>query len=535
MMVRADFVVRGGRIYTLDPVNPRAEALAAWRGRILAVGRAAEIEGLIGPGTRVLDAGGGTVLPGFHDAHCHILLFGLSLVEVNLREATRIAEVVEAVAAHAARIPPGRWIRGGGYNENKLAERRHPTRYDLDPVSPHHPVWLSHISGHMGVANSLALERAGITRETPDPPGGRIVRDEGGEPTGVLLETAQELIKRVLPPYTLEEVKAALAAAGRRMAAEGITAVQDAWAGWIAPEEFRAYQEAVAEGLLPQRVWLLVDVERLRVQDERFDFAFGLHTGFGGDRLRLGAIKIFIDGSLIGRTAALRQPYADPPGVSGMLVQEPQGLVERVRRAHAGGWQVAMHAIGDRAIEAALDAIEEVMGPEAARFRPRIEHCGVVPPDLLHRLRRLRPIVVTQPRFLYELGEGFRAALGEERMAWTYPLASLRGVPLALSSDRPVVDGAPLRGLQAAVTRRTREGWALAPQEALSLEEALRAYTMGAAYAAFAEAELGTLEPGKWADLVVLGADPFETDPEALEAIPIWATVVGGQVVYEGR
>jgi len=459
-MVRADFVVRGGRIYTLDPVNPWAEALAAWRGRILAVGRAAEIEGLIGPGTGVLDARGATVLPGFHDAHCHILLFGLSLVEVNLREATRIAEVVEAVAAHAARIPPGRWIRGGGYNENKLAERRHPTRHDLDPVSLHHPVWLSHISGHMGVANSLALERAGITRETPDPPGGRIVRDEGGEPTGVLLETAQELIKRVLPPYTLEEVKAALAAAGRRMAAEGITAAQDAWAGWIAPEEFRAYQEAVAEGLLPQRVWLLVDVERLRVQDERFDFAFGLHTGFGGDRLRLGAIKIFIDGSLIGRTAALRQPYADPPGVSGMLVQEPQGLVERVRRAHAGGWQVAMHAIGDRAIEAALDAIEEVMGPEAARFRPRIEHCGVVPPDLLHRLRRLRPIVVTQPRFLYELGEGFRAALGEERMAWTYPLASLRGVPLALSSDRPVVDGAPLRGLQAAVTRRTREGWA---------------------------------------------------------------------------
>jgi len=306
----------------------------------------------------------------------------------------------------------------------------------------------------------------------------------------------------------------------------------------------------VTEGLLPQRVWLLVDVERLRVQDERFDFAFGLHTGFGGDRLRLGAIKIFIDGSLIGRTAALRQPYADPPDATGMLVKDPPTLRELIRCAHAGGWQVAMHAIGDRAIEVALDAIEEVMGPEAARFRPRIEHCGVVPPDLLQRLRRLRPVVVTQPRFLYELGEGFRAALGEERMAWTYPLASLRGVPLALSSDRPVVDGAPLRGLQAAVTRRTREGWALAPQEALTLEEALRAYTIltdprynvsmsrynlayrGAAYAAFAEKELGTLEPGKWADLVILDADPFETDPETLETTSVRATVVGGQVVY---
>ncbi|GBD08564.1 N-substituted formamide deformylase [Candidatus Thermoflexus japonica] len=533
MGIQADFVVRNARIRTLSESLPFAEALAAWRGRILAVGREEEIAPLIGPGTRVLDADGGTVLPGFHDAHCHILLFGLSLVEVNLREAQTIAEVAAAVAAHVHRTPPGKWIRGGGYNENKLRERRHPTRHDLDPVSPQHPVWLSHISGHMGVANSQALAIAGITRETPDPPGGRIVRDADGEPTGLLLETAQELVKRVLPPYTLEDTKAALAAAGRRMAEEGITAAQDAWAGWIAPEEFRAYQEAVAEGLLPQRVWLMVDVERLAVRDKRFDFAFGLHTGFGSDRLRLGAIKIFIDGSLIGRTAALRRPYADPPDATGMLVKAPQTLLELIRLAHAGGWQVAMHAIGDRAIEVALDAIEEVMGPEAGRFRPRIEHCGVLMPDLLERIRRLQVVVVTQPRFLYELGDGFRIALGEERMRWTYPLASMRGVPVALSSDRPVVDGAPMKGIQAAVVRRTQSGTPFVPEEAFTLEEALRAYTIGAAYAAFAEAELGTLEPGRWADLVVLGADPFETDPEALESIPIRATVVGGRVVYE--
>lgn len=199
MGVKADFVVRRARIRTLWAECPFAEALAAWRGRILAIGRDEEIRDLIGPGTRVLDAGGATVLPGFHDAHCHILLFGLSLVEVNAREARTIADIVETVAAHARRTPPGRWIRGGGYNENKLRERRHPTRYDLDPVSPEHPVWLLHVSGHMGVANSRALALAGITRETPDPPGGRIVRDAAGEPTGLLLETAQELIKRVLP------------------------------------------------------------------------------------------------------------------------------------------------------------------------------------------------------------------------------------------------------------------------------------------------------------------------------------------------
>lgn len=533
MGVKADFVVRRARIRTLWAERPFAEALAAWRGRILAIGRDEEIKDLIGPGTRVLDAGGATVLPGFHDAHCHILLFGLSLVEVNAREAGTIADIVETVAAHARRTPPGRWIRGGGYNENKLRERRHPTRYDLDPVSPEHPVWLLHVSGHMGVANSRALALAGITRETPDPPGGRIVRDAAGEPTGLLLETAQELIKRVLPPYTLEETRTALAAAGQRMAAEGITAAQDAWAGWIAPEEFRAYQEAVAEGLLPQRVWLMVDVERLPVRDGRFDFAFGLHTGFGSERLRLGAIKIFVDGSLIGRTAAMRQPYADPPGATGMLVQDPHVLVEQVRCAHAGGWQVAMHAIGDRAIEAALDAIEAVMGPGAGRFRPRIEHCGVLAPDLLERLRRLQAVVVTQPRFIYELGDGFRAALGEERVRLTYPLASLRGLPLALSSDRPVVDGAPLKGIQAAVLRRTQSGAPFVPEEALTVEEALRAYTIGAAYAAFAESELGMLAPGRWADLVVLGEDPVEADPERLAEIPVLATVVGGTVVYE--
>lgn len=532
-MLRADLVVQNARVYTFDETNPKAEALAAWRGRILAVGRREEMADLIGPATRVLDVHGATVLPGFHDAHCHILLFGLSLVEVNVREAQTVGEVAKAVAVRAQREPPGKWIRGGGYNDNKLAERRHPNRHDLDPVSPHHPVWLLHISGHMGVANSLALDRAGITRDTPDPPGGRIVRDDNGDPTGVLLETAQDLVKRVLPPYTLQETKAALAAAGQQMASEGITAAQDAWAGWIAPEEFRAYQEAVEEGRLPQRVWLLVDVDRLNVRDDRFDFAFGLHTGFGSDRLKLGAVKIFVDGSLIGRTAALREPYADPPGVSGMLVRDPLTLVELVRRAHVGGWQVAMHAIGDRAVEVALDAIERVMGPDPAAFRPRIEHCGVVPPDLRERLRRLRPVVVTQPRFLYELGEGYRVALGWERLRWKLPVAGLRGVPLALSSDRPVVDGAPLKGIQAAVTRRTRDGWTLAPEEAISAEEAMWTYTVGGAYAARAEAEVGTLTPGKWADCVVVDRDPLAVAPEELESVRVMYTVVGGRVAYE--
>lgn len=531
-MLAPEVVYHGGRFYTLDPAQPRVQALAVLHGRIVAAGSDEEVVRLADARTRRVDLEGAVALPGFHDAHCHILLFGLSLVEVNLRHARSVADVVVAVAERARELGPGRWVRGGGYDQNRLAERRHPTRWDLDPVSPENPVWLFHISGHMGVANSAALKLAGVTRDTPDPPGGRVVRGEDGEPTGLLLETAQDLVKRVLPPYTLAETKAALAAAGRQMAAEGITAAQDAWAGWIAPEEFRAYQEASEEGLLPQRVWLMVDVEKLAVRGGRFDFGFGLHTGFGSDRLRLGAVKIFTDGSLIGRTAALSQPYADPPDTSGFLVKSEETIREQVRLAHEGGWQVALHAIGDRAIEVTLDAVEAVMGPDAAGFRPRVEHAGVLRPDLIERIRRLGAVVVTQPRFVFEFGEGYRAALGEERIRLTFPLASLRGLHVAFSSDRPVTDGAPLLGIAAAVLRRTASGTPYAPEERVSVEEAVRAYTLGAAYSAFAEMELGSLEVGKWADFVVLDRDPFQVDPEEVAEVHVLRTVVGGRVVH---
>lgn len=534
-MLYADQVFRNGRILTRSEPDRQAQALAVAGGRVAAVGTDAELSGLVGPRTVVTDLEGGTVLPGFHDAHCHILLFGLSLVEVNLRDCRSLAEVAARVGERARQLGPGRWVRGGGYNHLVLAERRHPTRWELDPVSPHNPVWLYHVSGHMGVANSLALQLAGVGPDTPDPPGGKVVRDEKGEPTGLLLETAQDLVKRALPPYTPEETKAALAAAGRRMAAEGITAAQDAWAGWIAPEEFRAYQEASREGLLPQRVWLMVDVERLAVREGRFDFAFGLHTGFGTDRLRLGAVKIFTDGSLLGRTAALSRPYLDPPDTAGFLVKSEQTIRDQVAAAHRGGWQVALHAIGDRAVEAALDAVEAVMGPDAAGFRPRIEHAGVLRPDLIDRIRRLGAVVVTQPRFVFEFGDGYRAALGDERVRLTFPFASLRGLHVAFSSDRPVVDGAPLLGIAAAVLERTASGAPYVPEERVTVQEAVRAYTLGAAYSAFAERELGTLEAGRWADFVVLDRDPFQVDPEELASLRVLRTVVGGQTVYEAR
>ncbi|MFN4218015.1 MAG: amidohydrolase [Candidatus Bipolaricaulia bacterium] len=532
-MVTAEAVFRRGRIYTLDAKNTVAQALAVRDGKILAVGSNEEMKALSGPHTKVFDLEGRTVLPGFHDAHCHVLLFGFGLLQIDLRSATRIADIVQAVSERVKQTPKGEWVRGWGYNDNKLQERRHPTRHDLDPISTDHPVFLVHVSGHMSVANSKALECAGITRETPNPEGGLIERDTTGEPTGVLKETAQELVKRVLPPYSLEEAKHALAAANKRFLSEGITSVQDAWAGWIVPQEFRAYQEAVEEGLLQVRVALMPDVESLPVKDGRFDFGWGLHTGFGSERVKLGPIKIFLDGSLIGRTAALTQPYACDPNTKGFLVKSEERIFEQVCMAHAGGWQVAMHTIGDRAIEVGLEAIERAMGQDAHKYRPRLEHCGVLRPDLIARMKQLGVVIVTQPHFIWELGDGFRWALGEERLQLTYPLASLRGLPVAFSSDRPVVEGKPLIGIQAAICQKTQTGAFYVPHEKITIGEALRWYTVGAAYSIFEEQIKGTLEPGKLADFIVLSEDPFEVEPEQLSAIQVLATAIGGKIVYE--
>lgn len=535
-MLSADSIFRNGHIITLDPAKPLAQALAVRKGKIVAVGTNDEVSELAGHDTHLINLDGYTVVPGFHDAHCHILLFGLSLTELNVREAETIREILERVRQRAQETYGDRgreWIRGGGYNENKLRENRHPTGAELDAVAPGRPVFLSHVSGHMAVASSRALEIAGIAAGTPDPEGGIIERDEHGVPTGLLKETAQELVKRVLPPYSLDQVKAALAAAGQQMASEGITSAQDAWSGWVAPQEFRAYQETSADGSLPQHVRLMPDAESLSTRNGYFDLAFGLHTGFGSNRLKLGAMKFFLDGSLVGRTAALSAPYSNAPDTCGFLVKSEETIRAQIDMAHRGGWQIAMHAIGDRAIEVGLAAIEAVIGSDASLFRPRIEHCGVLRLDLIERIRRLGVVVVTQPRFIAELGDGFRPALGEERLRLTYPMASLRGLQVAFSSDRPVVNGAPLLGIQAAAMQRTLSGAPYVPGEAITVGEGLLSYTLGAAYSAFEERQKGSLAPGRLADFAVLSGDILHIPPEELDRVRVLMTCVAGQVEFQ--
>lgn len=527
-----DAVFLDGRVLTLDARDRRVQALAVLHGRIVALGTTREMRALAGPRTRRHDLGGATVVPGFNDAHCHVLAFGLTLLQADLRPARRVADVVAAVAARAQTTPDGAWVLGHGYDDNKLAELRHPTRIDLDAVAPAHPVWLQHTSGHMGVASGRALAQAGVTRDTPDPEGGVIERDRAGEPTGVLKEKAQALVRRAVPPAGLDQAKAALAAAGTRFVAEGLTSVQDARAGSLVPQELRAYQEATAEGRLPVRTSLLIDVEALPVVDGRAQLGLGLTSGFGTDRLRLGGVKIFLDGSLIGRTAAMTAPFASDPDTSGFLLRSEDTLRRQVKEAAAAGWQVCMHAIGDRAIEVAIAAVDDAMGRRAPALRPRVEHCGVLRRDLIPAVRRRGMVVVTQPRFITELGDGFRRALGDARLRYCYPLRSLRGCRVALSSDRPVVQGAPLGGIEAAVTQLTGSGAPYVPRERIDVLEAIRWYTLGGAFAQFREAELGTLEVGKRADLCALGRDPRHVPPTEIGRIPVTLTAVGGEVVY---
>lgn len=390
----------------------------------------------------------------------------------------------------------------------------------------------------MIVVNSAALTEAGIDKSSPDPPGGRIVRDATGEPTGLLQETAQALVRRLLLPLSLDEVVDGLGAASSRYLSQGITSAQEAGVGGTSPLELAAYQEAVRRGYLQVRVNLMIGIRHLhdtfgkKGEQARFALDMGLHSGFGDHHLRIGPVKIFADGSLIGRTAALFEGYETEPDNTGFYATDPAILREQILRAHESGWQIAVHAIGDHAISFVLDCYEEALDRQPrADHRHRIEHCGVLNNTLIDRIADLGVIPVPQQRFIHELGDGFVSNLGRDRVQLTYPQRTLvdRGVLFPGSSDRPVVNGAPLLGIQAAVRQLTANGQPYVPGERITAEEALRAYTLHSAYCSFEEHIKGSLEPGKLADFVVLDRDLTSVPPDQLSDIEIVATAVGGK------
>jgi predicted amidohydrolase YtcJ len=520
-------------IISLDPATPVASAVGILGDRIAWVGDARDARDNFGGPYDTVDLGGATVTPGFIDAHHHLMTLGYWMSQINCAfpAVKSIQDIVRFVAQRSAEAAPGEWILGRGYDDNKLTERRHITRWDLDIVSPRHPVMIRNISGHMSVVNTAALSLAGITRDTASPFGGHIARDDAGEPTGLLQETAQELLNVPFLPDDKARLRGYLDVAGQAYLAAGVTSGHEA--GIFGPAEFSVLQDAWADDALALRTYMMIRTPFLDALERT-----GFHSGFGDDRLRVGSIKVISDGSLIGRTAAVCQPYDDAADEDelGLAMFNQEELNDIVWRSHRAGWQVAIHAIGDRAIDMCLDAYETALRRlPRPDHRHRIEHCGIMRTDIIARMARLGVIPVGQPPFITEFGDGFLEHLGRERCQLTYPLKSLlaAGLPACGSSDSPVSSYQPLIGIQAAVTERTAGGVPFAPAEALSVEEAIGLYTRNAAYAAFDEDRKGSITVGKYADLAILGRDPREEPPEAISQIPVQATVRGGEFVYE--
>ena len=538
----ADLLLVNANVLTMDPARPRARSVALAGGRILAVDP--DPAGL--RARAVADLAGATVLPGFHDAHNHMAWFGLSLGEADLRPAvvSNLAELYAAVTRQAQVTAGGDWVTGSGYDQNKL--EAHPDRDGLDQAAPGRRVWLRHTSGHMCVVSSAVLADLGMTEVAADVPGGKVVTDPAGRPTGLMQEKAQELVAGLVHPYPVPVLADAIGRAAERYLSEGITSVTEAGiaGGWIGhtPVELAAYQAARDSGRLPVRVELMIASDALHPlaahpgDGLELGLDLGIRTGFGDDWLRIGAMKIFTDGSLVGRTAAMHDDYTGPPGNRGYLQGDAGEMTATIIAAHRSGWQVAAHAIGDRAIDLALDAYAQAQQQyPRADTRHRIEHFAASRPDQVRRAAQLGVIAVPQGRFATELGDGMLAAVGPERHEWLYRQRSLltAGLILPGSSDRPVVTGAPLLGIHDMVNRRTAAGEPFNSGEAITAEQALRAYTSGSAYASHAEHSRGTIAPGKLADLVVLSEDPTAVSPASIAGISVLATFTGGECRFD--
>ncbi|MBC7224028.1 MAG: amidohydrolase [Anaerolineae bacterium] len=525
-----------GVVRTMDPALPVADAVLIVGNRIAAVGPAAEVRLAAPAGTETLDLGRLLVLPAFTDAHVHLVEFAISLQTIRLDDARSREEVVARVAEAARERPPGEWILGQGWDRNLWPDPSFPHHADLDRVAPDHPVALDSKDLHSLWVNSLALRLAGITAQTPDPPGGEIVRDAHGEPSGILKENpARMLVRRVIPRPGPGQMRRLLQEATRRAWAQGVTAVH-------VPEDvpaFRLLQDLRREGALGLRVLM-------HLTEQSVDGAIqaGVQSGFGDDCLRVGGVKVFLDGALGSRTAEMLEPYLTEPGNFGIPVMSDEDLHGLLLAASRAGIAAAIHAIGDRANRRALDALERVRADEAKRdvprdrLRHRIEHVQLLHPDDLPRLAALDVIASVQPSHAVADMEMAERYWGSERCRLAYAYGSLwrSGARLALGSDCPVEDLNPLAGIHAAVTRRRPdglpgpEGWN--PQERLTVEQAVWGFTMGGAYAAGEEGQRGSITPGKLADLVILSEDIFRAEPDAILGTEVVATILDGQVVY---
>lgn len=521
------FVIVNARVWTGDPRRPWADAIAIEGDRIAAVGSSAEIRKLAGA-ARVIDAKGAMVVPGFIDSHVHFVEGGARLSSVQLRDAWTPEEFTARIKAFAATVPAGTWILGGDWDHQNWGGAL-PTRAWIDSVTPQHPVFVTRLDGHMSVGNSLAMRAAGIGRATADVPGGEIVRDAAGEPTGLLKDNATDAVWRVIPPRGEALDDRALDAAMAYVTAQGVTGVHN-MGTW---EELATFARA---GRLRTRIYAAVPLDSW----ERLG-AYVKERGFGDQWLRWGGLKSFVDGSLGSHTAAFLEPFTDAPADRGLFVTSNEERYAAIKGADALGLQLMVHAIGDRAIREQLDVFARVAtenGPRDRRFR--IEHAQHIDPADLPRFAALGVIASMQPYHAIDDGRWAEKLIGPERVKGTYAFKSLldAGARVAFGSDWFVAPPTPLEGIYAAVTRRTLDdanpgGWV--PEQRITVEQALRAYTTGAAFAGFAEGDRGVLRSGMLADLVMIDRDLTRVPPETIRDAKVLLTMVGGSVVFEAK
>jgi len=536
----ADMIVTNARIWTVNPAQPEAAALAIVGGRITAVGKVAELRALIGPKTRVLDVGGRRVVPGFYDSHIHLLGSGLRLAEVALKDAKDEAEFGARLRAFDRKLPRDRWLLGGEWDHDRTFAGRLPTAELIDKYVAARPVFLRRYDGHMAVVNTSVLRLAGITAETPDPPGGVIYRELGSqEPSGVLRDNAMSLVERHIPATTEREIVEAVRAALMEARQVGVTSAQDMDGSGTGTRRrlFRLYQQLARQGKMTLRIDL-----RWPLADWRSLSALGIEANFGDDWVRIGGVKGFVDGSLGSSTAKMFAPYLHEKSSTGVYVTPLNRLREYIEGADAAGLSVAVHAIGDRANAELLDLFAEAAkknGPRDRRFR--IEHAQHLRPSDYKRFKQLSVIASLQPYHAIDDGRWAEGRIGAECCASSYACRSLldAGARLAFGSDWSVAPLNPLLGIDAAVNRRTLDGkhpggWF--PEQKIRVAEAIEAYTLGSAYAAFQEKERGSLEVGKLADLVVLSRDILAaSERDHIAETRIVMTIVGGKIVYEKR